>query len=126
VTEVSLSTPSSFGEFALGLLGISAGIGIAVTAATFVVGAYLVMFGLPVAMVLGRHLHSPWALTVALLDAGAGALFAVTGNRIGALEGDGPSLLFFLLVLSFALPAGYLYRQGVVMLREQAAIFNGF
>lgn len=96
------------------------------TAATFVVGFYLAVFGLPVALMLGRHLHSPWALAVALVDAGAAALFAVTGDRIGAIDAGGPSMLFFLWVLSFALPAGYLYRRGVMELREQAELFNGY
>ena len=102
------------------------GIGLAVTAATFIVGFYLALLGLPVALALGRHLHTPWALAVALLDAGASALFVVTGDRIGAMGPGGPSILGFLFVLSFALPAGYLYRRGVIALREQAAFFQGY
>ena len=94
--DVPWGFSSSFGELAFGLIGILAIAGIAVTAATFVVGAYLAMFGLPVAILLGRHIHNLWALMVALLDAGASALFAVTGNRIGAFESDGPSLLLYL------------------------------
>lgn len=124
LTELTWSLPSSLSALALGAIGVTAGVGFAVTAASFVVGFYLAIFGLPVALVLGPHLHSPWALTVALLDAGASALFVVTGDRLGALESDGPSILLFLWALSFALPAGYLYRRGVIALREQAALFN--
>lgn len=116
----------SLTEFVFGLVGIMAGVALAVTAATFVAGFYLAIFGLPLALVLGRHLHSPWALAIALLDAGLSALFVVTGDRLGALDSDGPSLLYFLWVLSFALPAGYLYRRGVIALREQAEAFNGY
>lgn len=102
------------------------GIGLAVTAATFTVGFYLALFGLPVAAALGRHLHSPWALAIALSDAGASALFVVTGDWIGVMGPGGPSILVFLCVLSFALPAGYLYRRGVIALREQAAFFHQY
>ena len=124
LTEIPWVLPSSLKEIVWVLVGAVVGIGLALTAATFIVGFYLALFGLPVALVMGRHLHSGWALAIALLDAVASALFVVTGDRIGATGPGGPSILGFLFVLSFALPAGYLYRRGVIALREQAAIFH--
>ena len=125
LTEMSWSVvPSSPGEFASVLVGLITGIGFAVTAAAFVVGFYLVIFGLPVAILLGPRLHRPWALTVTLLDAGASTLFVMTSDSIEVLQPDGPPILLFLWALSFALPAGYLYRRGVIALREQAEAFN--
>lgn len=123
-TQLSWSLPSSLMEVVFALIGATVAIGLTVTAATFIVGFYLALFGLPVALLMGRHLHNRWALSIALLDAAAGALFAITGDRIGALEDDGPSLLMLLVVLSFALPAGFLYRRNIIALREQAAILD--
>ena len=121
--EPAWSYPSTLVEVAFVLVGGIIATGLAVTVATFVVGFYLALFGLPVALAMGRHLHNRWALLIALLDAVASALFAVTGDRIGAVIGDG-AFMMFLVVLSFALPAGFFYRRNVIALREQAAVLD--
>lgn len=108
------------------LFGLIIGLAIAVTAATFVTGFYLAVFGLPFAILLGERIRHPLALGFSLLDASVGAVVAVTGGRLGILtsEGDGLPIGLLLIVLCFALPAGYLYRRNVIAMRDTNAAFD--
>lgn len=103
------------------MAGLALGLGVVLAA--FVVGFYLALFGLPVALLLGRHIHHPWALAVALIDAAGSAFIATTGSRLGLL-GDDFAWRGFLMVLLFAVPAGYLYRRSVIAFREEAELMN--
>jgi hypothetical protein len=100
------------------LAGLALGVG--AVAATFVVAFYLCIFGLPVAVLLGNRIRHPLALAISLLDACAGAIFATTGSKLGLFGGDQFAPEAFVVVLCFALPAGYLYRRNIIALREQA------
>lgn len=109
------------GDIIAGLFFATLALGIGTIAATFVVAFYLCLFGLPIAVLLGKRIGHPFALAISLLDAAIGALVATTGNRFGLFGGEGFTIEAFALVLCFALPAGYIYRRNVIALREIAA-----
>lgn len=90
----------------------------ALVASTFVVAWYLVVFGLPVALVLGDRIRHPLALAVSLIDALAASLIATAGTWLGLSESGNLSPGFLAAVLCFALPAGYLYRRNVIAMRD--------
>jgi hypothetical protein len=96
------------------------GLALAVIAATFIVAFYLAVFGLPIAILLGKRIRHPLALGVSLIDAGIGALVALTGSTFGIFGIDESSPGAYALVLSFALPAGYFYRRNIIALRDHA------
>lgn len=87
-------------------------------AATFFVGFYLCLFGLPVALLLGDRIRHPFALLIALVDAAISAVIVGGGSRFGLFEIDTLASLLFALVLAFALPAGYFYHRNVIAMRD--------
>lgn len=89
-------------------------------AATFIVAFYLCIFGLPIAVLLGDRIRHPLALGISFIDACAGAVVATTGSKLGLLGANGFSPVALALTLCFALPAGYLYRRNIIVIREQA------
>ena len=109
-------------ELALVIAAAGLGLGLAIVLGSFVVAFYLSLLGLPVALLLGRYLHYPWALAIALVDAAGSAFLVATGTRLGIFGNDSFSLPAFLMILGFALPAGYLYRRSVIALRDEAEL----
>lgn len=108
------------------LMIIAAGFVIAgaVMGATFVIAFYLVLFGLPVAWLLGARIAHPLALGLALVDALISAGLAVGGSDILSSGEDGTfPWVAYLMVSAFALPAGYLYRRQIIAARETAELF---
>lgn len=91
-------------------------------AAIFVVAFYLVVFGMPVALLLGDRIRHPLALAIALVDAVVSAMLVVGGSALNLFEGDGFHLPTFGIVLCFALPAGYFYRRSVIALRDESGL----
>ena len=88
-------------------------------ASSFVVAFYLVCFGLPVALILGDRIRHPAALGLSLLDAVLATVIAVGGWHAGIELLDAENWTIILLVLGFALPAGYLYRRNLIALRDE-------
>lgn len=115
-------------ESAADLLGalVMAGIFMLVgwVVAIFVVAFYFVLFGMPVALLLGDRIRHPLALAVALVDAVISAMLVVSGSALNLIEGDGFHLPTFGIVLCFALPAGYFYRRSVIALRDENSLLD--
>ena len=91
-------------------------------AAIFIVSFYLLLFGMPVALLLGDRIRHPLALGVALIDAAISAALVVSGSALDLLEGGAFHVRTFAIVLCFALPAGYLYRRSVIAFRDEAEL----
>ena len=94
------------------------GLAMAVIGATFIIGFYLCLFGLPVALLLGDRIRHQWALVLALGDALLGTAIATGGSRLGLMGGGDFAWQAYAVVLAFALPAGYLYRGFVIANRD--------
>lgn len=115
------------GEFPVGgpseiiasLVFLTFALAVGMVGATFIVAFYLFIFGVPVALLLGDRIRHPVALGVSLVDASAGAVFATTGSKLGLLGSGEFAPQAFALALCFALPAGYVFRRNIIVLREQ-------
>lgn len=96
----------------LALSGLA--IAFAAVTAMFIVAFYIVLFGLPFALVLHERMRRPYSLPFALVIA------TVTGMLAGwQFSGWDPNYLYrpdkrTLIFLGFALPAGYFYRKFVI------------
>lgn len=90
---------------------------------TFVVAFYLVLFGLPVALVLGEHIRRPAGLFAAMATAAGAGLFAIRWMwGFTALSDEPLWQQEALMVFAFVLPAAWFYRRQVIaMLDERPA-----
>lgn len=87
---------------------------------TFIVAFYLVIFGLPVALLLGERIRTPAGLLAAMVTALAAAYIA--GRWMFGMPGVSgePALLEQALTLCcFVLPAGWLYRRQVIAMLDE-------
>lgn len=86
----------------------------------FVVGWYLVIFGLPVALLLGERIRTAGGLFVAMATAAAAALIAmrwmwgVTAASPEAMWQDDAVIVF-----AFVLPAAWFYRRQVIAMLDE-------
>lgn len=87
---------------------------------TFIVAFYLVIFGLPVALLLGERLRTRAGLAAAMATGAAAALVAIrwmwgfTASSDDAIWQDDA-----LIVLCFVLPAAWLYRRQVLAMLDE-------
>lgn len=97
-----------------------AAIAVGTIGGTFVVAFYLVLFGLPVALVLGERIRSPGGLVVAITTWLAAALL-VSRWMFGIPTGSGESSQWEeALVLScFVVPAAWFYRRQVIAMLDE-------
>jgi hypothetical protein len=86
----------------------------------FVVAWYLVIFGLPVALLLGDRIRTPAGMVVAMAMAAAAALIAmrwmwgVTAASPEAMWQDDAVIVF-----AFVLPAAWFYRRQVIAMLDE-------
>jgi hypothetical protein len=113
-----------FSTFSLeGLLGalVFTGMFIAIGSigGTFVVAFYLVIFGLPVALLLGERIRTPAGLLAAMTT---GLVAAYAANRwmwgMPSVSGQ-PSAWEGAIVLCFVLPAAWFYRKQVIAMLDE-------
>lgn len=90
----------------------------------FVVAWYLVIFGLPVALLLGERLRTPAGLLVSMATGAAAALIAI--RWMWGVTAASPEAIWeddAMIVFAFVLPAAWLYRRQVIaMLDELPAV----
>lgn len=112
-----------FSTFSLeGLLGalVFTGMFIAIGSigGTFVVAFYLVIFGLPAALLLGERIRTPAGLLAAMTT---GLVAAYAANRwmwgMPSVSGQ-PSAWEGAIVLCFVLPAAWFYRKQVIAMLD--------
>jgi hypothetical protein len=86
----------------------------------FVVAWYLVIFGLPVALLLGERIRTPGGMFVAMATALAAALIAM--RWMWGVTAASPEALWqddALIVFAFVLPAAWFYRRQVIALLDE-------
>lgn len=83
----------------------------------FVVGWYLVVFGLPVALLLGERIRTPAGLLVSVATAVAAALMAIRWMwGFSALLNEQQETL---IIFVFVLPAAWFYRRQVIAMLDE-------
>jgi hypothetical protein len=89
-------------------------------AGAFVVAWYLVVFGLPVALLLGERIRTPGGLLVAMVTAAAAALIAIRWMWGFTLPSDEPLWQEeALIIFAFVLPAAWSYRRQVIAMLDE-------
>jgi hypothetical protein len=86
----------------------------------FVVAWYLVIFGLPVALLLGERIRTPAGLLVSVATAAAAALTAI--HWMWGVTAASPEALWqgdALIVFVFVLPAAWFYRRQVIAMLDE-------
>ena len=87
---------------------------------TFMVGFYLVIFGLPVALLLGEHIRTSAGLLAAMATGAAAAFVAVRWLwGMTAVSGEPVWHEEALVVLCFVLPAAWFYRRQVIAMLDE-------
>ena len=87
---------------------------------TFVVAFYLVIFGLPMALLLGQRIRTPAGLIVAIATAVAAALVAIRWMwGFTALSDEPLWQEEALIVFAFVLPAAWFYRRQVIAMLDE-------
>ncbi|WP_086608556.1 hypothetical protein [Erythrobacter donghaensis] len=87
---------------------------------TFVVAFYLVIFGLPVALLLGERIRSLAGLIVSVATAVAAGMIAIRWMWGFTLASDEPLWQQeALIVFVFVLPAAWFYRRQVIAMRDE-------
>lgn len=83
----------------------------------FVVAWYLVVFGLPVALLLGERIRTPAGLLVSVATAAAAALMAIRWmwGFTALLNEQQETLIIF----AFVLPAAWFYRRQVIAMLDE-------
>lgn len=87
---------------------------------TFVVAFYLVIFGLPVALLLGERIRTPAGLLSAMATGLAAALVAI--YWMWGITADSDDTIWqddALFVLCFVLPAAWFYRRQVIAMLDE-------
>ena len=87
---------------------------------TFVVAFYLVLFGLPVALLLGERIRTPAGLAIAMAT-GLSAAVVVSRWMWGMPSASGkPAVWEEAMVIScFVVPAAWLYRRQVIAMLDE-------
>lgn len=121
-TAASEWSAFSFGDLLPSLIMVGMAISLGSLTGTLVVLFYIVIFGFPVALLLGARIARP----VGLVASAASFLVAVAlanlwlGN-VPMIDGTGQfDLTVFLSVLAFAVPAAFLYHRWVIAMRNEA------
>jgi hypothetical protein len=86
----------------------------------FVVAWYLVIFGLPVALLLGERIRTPGGMFVAMATALAAALIAM--RWMWGVTAASPEAIWqddALIVFAFVLPAAWFYRRQVIAMLDE-------
>ena len=109
-----------------GLFYLSLMLVVSLVAATFVTAFYLTIFGLPVAWMLGKRIRhrGAWLLILpAILASAAFASHWLLGDYSNQMD-DWRTFdpIPFVIVLGFALPAGFFYRQNVISMLDEAEL----
>jgi hypothetical protein len=89
-------------------------------AGAFVVAWYLVIFGLPVALVLGERIRTPAGLFVAIATAAAAAMIAI--SWMWGVTAASPEAIWqgdAMIVFAFVLPAAWFYRRQVIAMLDE-------
>ncbi len=87
---------------------------------TFVVAFYLVLFGLPIALLLGERIRSATGLLAAMAAGAAAAFVAVRWLwGVTAASEDAAWNYDALIVICFVLPAAWLYRRQVIAMLDE-------
>jgi hypothetical protein len=89
-------------------------------AGTFAVAWYLVIFGLPVALLLGERIRTPTGMVVAIATAAAAALIAI--SWMWGFTAASPEAIWWddaLIVVPFVLPAAWFYRRQVIAMLDE-------
>lgn len=113
-------SPTSVGDVLSFLVVGGAAIAIGAIGGTFIVAFYLVIFGLPVAILLGERIRTPAGLLIAMATGAAAAwaasrwMWGVPGISVA------PSSWEEALVLAcFVLPAAWFYRRQVIAMLDE-------
>lgn len=87
---------------------------------TFMVAFYLVIFGLPVALLLGEHIRTPAGLLAAMAT-GLAAAYAAMRWLWGMTWASGEPVWNgeAFVVLCFVLPAAWFYRKQVIAMLDE-------
>ncbi|KPQ31762.1 MAG: hypothetical protein HLUCCX21_03095 [Porphyrobacter sp. HL-46] len=87
---------------------------------TFVVAFYLVIFGLPVALMLGERVRTPAGLLIAMAT-GLAAAYVVSRWMWGmpSVSGEPSPWEEALVLLCFVLPAAWFYRRQVIAMLDE-------
>lgn len=115
----------AFGSFSiedlLSVLVVSgAAIALGSIGGTFVIAFYLVLFGLPVALLLGERIRTRAGLGIAIAT-GVVAAFAVSRWIWGlpSISGETPAWEEALALSCFVLPAAWFYRRQVIAMLDE-------
>jgi hypothetical protein len=88
-------------------------------AATLIVGFYLALFGMPVAVLMGQRIRSRAGLAVALATSVAGiAIISMGDVAFPFAYAAADKWQHILIVSCFAVPAAWLYRQQVIAMLD--------
>lgn len=87
---------------------------------TFVVGFYLILMGLPVALLLGEHIRGPIGL-IAALGSGVVAVLAISHWlwRGPSISGATDFWEGLVTLSCFAIPAAWFYRRQVIAMLDE-------
>lgn len=117
------SLPSTVGQVLATISGYATFFALGSIAGSVLVGICLLLFGLPVAMLLGKNIRHPGGLAAAIVTGLAATLFVgdvLWSGPISSGTFDGWGILPFF--ACFALPAIWSYRRYVIaMLDERSA-----
>jgi hypothetical protein len=113
-------SPTSLEDLLSFLVVGGAAIAVGSIGGTFMVAFYLVIFGLPVALMLGERIRTPAGLLMAMAT-GLAAAYVVSRWMWGMPSVSGqPSTWEEALVLScFVMPAAWFYRQQVIAMLDE-------
>lgn len=90
---------------------------------TFVVAFYLVLFGLPVALLLGERIRSPAGFVIAIA-AGLAAAFVVSRWMwaMPSISGEPEAWEEALVLSCFVFPSAWLYRRQVIAMLDELPV----